>query len=139
MTSLKTEHDNDPLGRGYSGMTDQEFVDSMNGLDRSRNRESMTGDEVAQAAVPADYDALDDGSANNTTDAKSHWLAFCGRAEIDPFGTANEALVKSIFGFPSDTVTALLASRVEAISRAEELPGVRSPVTLKMLKLESVR
>ena len=136
MTALKTEHDDDPLGLGYSGMTDQQFVDSMNGLTRSRDRDSMTGDEIAQAAVPADYDALDTGSGNSK-DEQGHWLAFCGRDQIDPFGTANEALVKSIFGFPSATVTALLVARVEAISRATELSIGK--VTLKMLKTESIR
>ena len=127
MAGLKDELANDPLVRGYSGMTDQQAADDLNTSYRSRNRASMSGDEIAQAADPAEFDALDDGSANNTPDTKGHWLALCGREAIDPFATANVELVNSIFGNPSTTRTNLIAARVESITRAEELPGVRSP------------
>ena len=120
---LRTELLTDPLipPRGYSAMSDQEAADDLNTEYRSRNRTSMTGDEIAQQAVPAAYDALDDGSQNNTADVKSHWLAFCARASVDPFAAANVQLVISIFGAGSQTVLNLQAARVEAISRAAEL------------------
>ena len=133
MSALKTEHDDDPLGRGFSGMSDQEFVDSMNALDRSRNRTSMTGDEVFKnIESKAIWDGL-------TGDQRLEFLSLCGRDILDPFADANEDVVKTIFGNTSATVIALQAARVEAISRAQELPGVRSPVTLAALKTESVR
>ena len=119
--SLRDELLNDPLVRGYSTMTDQEAADDINTKYRTRNRTSMSGDEIAQQAVPADYDALDDSSANNTADVKSHWLALCARESIDPFATANEQLVISIFGAGSQTVINLQAARIEAVSRAVEL------------------
>ncbi len=119
---LRDELAGDPEGLGYP-VSDQGAADLINSLatGRTRNRGSMTGDEIAQQAVPAAYDALDDGSANNTSDVKSHWLAFCGRASIDPFAGANEQLVISIFGSGSQTVINLQAARLEPISRATEL------------------
>ncbi len=126
---LRTELLTDPLvpPRGYSTMSDQEAADDLNTKYRSRNRTSMSGDEVAQQAVSTAYDALDDGSANNTADVKSHWLALCARESVDPFATANVQLVISIFGAGSQTVLNLQAARIEAISRAVELE-IRSPV-----------
>ena len=123
--TLKDELASDPLGRGYSGMTDEEAADDLNTSYRTRNRTSMTGDEIAQAADPTEFNGLDDGSANNTADVKGHWLSLCGRETIDPFATANVQLVISIFGNPSMTLTNLNAARVESITRAQEL-GVRA-------------
>lgn len=112
---LKTEVDIDPLGRGYAGMTDQQLVDSLNTSDRSRNRTSMTGDEVFQALdSQATWDGLTDAQ-------RSNFLAFCARETIDPFGAANVSLVVSIFGTPSATLTNLNNARTELVSRANEL------------------
>ncbi len=124
--ALKDELIGDPEGRGYSGMSNQAAADELNSIwadpdTRTRNRTFMTGDEIAQAADPTEFDALDDGSVANTPDVKSHWLALCGRTTVDPFGVANVALVISIFGNPSVTRTNLLAARVEDITRADEL------------------
>ena len=129
--TLKDELTIDPLVRGYNGpgaanpgpgpMSDQEATDDLNTSYRTRNRTSMSGDEIAQAADPTEFNALDDGSQNNTADVKSHWLALCGRTTIDPFATANVELVISIFGSGSTTVSNLNAGRVESITRAVEL------------------
>ncbi len=118
---LKDELLIDPLGRGYSGMSNQAAADDLNTSYRTRNRTSMSGDEIAQAADSTEYNALDDGSVNNTSDTKSHWLAFCARTEIDPFATANVELVISIFGNPSVSRTNLIAARIESITRGTEL------------------
>ena len=134
--ALKDELADDPLGRGYDAMTDQELVDSLNTADRQRNRTSMTGDEVFQATDPAEFGELPTGSGN-TADEQGHWLAFCGRNEIDPFAKANVELVKSIFGNTSATVINLAAARVESITRAVER-GLGN-ITLKTLKLQSIR
>ena len=111
----------DELGRGYSGMTDQQAADDLNTSYRTRNRTSMTGDEIAQAADPTEFDGLENGAANNTTDDQGHWLVLCARASIDPFATANVQLVISIFGGGSTSVANLNAARVESITRAVEL------------------
>lgn len=52
MRILEDEIAKDPLGRGYSAMTDLQLLDSLNTADRGRNRTSMTGREV-KAAVDA--------------------------------------------------------------------------------------
>ncbi len=118
---LKDELANDPLVRGYASMTDEEAAADLNTSYRSRNRTSMTGDEIAQAADPAGFNALDDGSENNTPDTKGHWLALCGRETINPFANANVQLVIAIFGGGSTSVSNLNAARVESITRAVEL------------------
>ncbi len=125
---LKAELTNDPLTRGYAAMTDQQAVVDLNTVYRTRNRMSMTGDEIAQQADPIEYNALEDGAANNTADIKSHWLALCARASVDPFASANVELVTAIFGAGSTTISNLQTARLESITRAQELPGVRSPV-----------
>ncbi len=118
---LADELVNDPLVRGYLGMTDEEAAADLNTSYRSRNRTSMSGDEIAQQADPTEFNALDDGSTTNTADVKSHWLALCGRETIDPFANANVQLVIAIFGGGSTSVSNLNAARVESITRAVEL------------------
>ena len=128
MTDLKTEITDDPESRGYAAMTDQQVADDLNTAYRSRPRESMSGDEVfISVASRADWDALTDTQ-------RTQFLAFCGRETMDPFAGANVELVKSIFGDASATIANLAAARVEAITRAQELPGVRSPVTQQHVK-----
>ena len=122
--ALKIEITTDPRGRGFDGMTDQQVSDDLHLANISRNHTSLTGDEVFQATDSKEFNALDDGYANNTADVKSHWLSLCGRAEIDPFAVANVQFLVSIFGNPSVTRTNLLAARVELISWVE-LNGIR--------------
>ena len=82
--ALRAELNDDPLGRGYSGMTDQQCVDSLNTVDRTRNRTTMTGAEVKKAF---ELDATTRGEwAALSADAKSHILALCSRDDLDPFG-----------------------------------------------------
>ena len=129
--NLKTEITGDPLGRGYADMTDQQVVDDLNTAYRSRNRTSMTGDEVFRSvATRADWDGLLDNE-------KIMFLSLCARDSIDPFAAANVEMVKSLFGNASATVANLATARIEAITRAQELGF--GTVTLKTLKLESAR
>ncbi len=128
MSVLSDEITDDPLARGYAGMTDQELVDSLNALDRQRNRTSMTGREVRAEVDDTEYDALLDAE-------KGQFLALTATDDIDPFGFAAN-VVKDIFP-GSTTLANLQAARVETISRAVEIGlGV---VSLKMLKLQSIR
>lgn len=111
---LVDELTNDPLTRGYSGMTNAQVVSSLNTVDRSRNKTSLSGDEIFQATDPTQYGALTDTQ-------KSQWLAFCGRDSLDPFATANVTVVTEIFGGGSTTVTNLNSLRTESVSRGEEI------------------
>jgi len=116
MSILSDELANDPLGRGYAGMTDQQAADSLNARDRNLDAASLSGDAMFGATAGADWAGL---SAAN----KLLWVSFCGRETIDPFGAANVALVMDLFGAGSATITALAALRRTANgqSRAQEL------------------
>ena len=86
---LESELLNDPLTRGYSGMTVQQIVDDLNTSYRTRNRTTMTGREVANEVVNSEYDALTDTQ-------KSQFLALIASEDLDPFGLAAN-VVKDIF------------------------------------------
>lgn len=114
MSKLHDEIMVDELNRGYAGMTDAEVAADLNTVYRTRNKQSMSGDEVFQQTVPAEFDALSE-------DHQQLWMAFCGRDRINPFATANVQLVVHIFGSGSTTIANLQDARVEDISRAVEL------------------
>ena len=120
---LKDELATDPLGRVYSGMTDEEAAADLNISNRTRNRTSMTGDEIFQATDPGEFNGLGSGQGNSADD-QGHWLSFCGRDTIDPFASANVQFVTDIFSAGSTTLANLQAVRVESITRAVEL-GLR--------------
>ena len=57
---LRTELNDDILGRGYSGMTDEAAANSLNDtIDRSLNRATMTASEVFNAVDAAEFAGLD--------------------------------------------------------------------------------
>jgi hypothetical protein len=123
-TILSEELANDPLGRGYAGMTDQEAADSLATTNRPRNKSSITGDETFGATDSAEFGALGDLK-------KQLWMSFCGRDSIDPFGTANVAFVQWVFGAGSSTIDNLNTIRVESVARAAEL-GIPEPTATQV-------
>lgn len=114
MSTLSDELANDPLGRGYDTMTDTEAAADLNTEYRTVNVDSLSGDEMFQATVAAEYATL-------TADQKAYWLSFCGRASVDPWAQANVDFVVNLFGGQSDTVAKLVDKRTNTVSRAEEL------------------
>lgn len=103
----------DPLGRGYVGMTDQQVADSLNEVNRTRNRSSMTASEVIESLNETEYLAL-------TADKRSDFWGLLGSAPHDPFGFA-ATVMTDIFGGGSVTLSNLSTLRVEAVSRGVEL------------------
>lgn len=104
----------DPLGRGYSDMTDAEVADDLNTEYRTRDVQSLSGDQCFQATDATEF--------SNLTDHKQNlWLAFCGRNSIDPWAGENVDFVKHIFGDSATTVSNLGDLRTENCTRAEEL------------------
>ena len=99
----------------YSTMSDEEAADDLNSLTtgRTRNRTSMTSSEVFNAIVVSELIALTDGD-------RATVMAIMGFGSINPFGREADVFI-NIFGGGSDTITALAAARVVAISRADEL------------------
>lgn len=110
---LRAEIDNDPLGRGYSGMTDTQIAASLNTANRTRNKTSMTATEVLNAVVASEYNALTDAN-------KTRLWELLGIGDLNPFGV-EATLLTSLFGGGSQTIAALATKRVESISRAVEL------------------
>ena len=113
MSILSDELLNDPLGRGYSAMIDLEAADSLNIVDRPRNRELMTGSELLANTDSVEYNSLTDSK-------RDQWLSLCGVDSINPFGSVVQIVVQ-IWGGGSTTIANLQAARIELISRAQEL------------------
>lgn len=117
VVALKDERTNDPLAIGYAGMSDAQFLASVTAVNRSRNRTSMTRQEIYENIAGSALAALSAVQLAQLNLAMSD--------EVNPFGNAQQVFV-NIFGGGSATVTALAAARVEAITRAQEL-GLPEP------------
>lgn len=117
VVALKDERTNDPLAIGYAGMSDAQFLASVTAVNRSRNRTSMTRQEI--------YENIASGALAALTAVQLAQLNLAMSDEVNPFGNAQQVFV-NIFGGGSATVTALAAARVEAITRAQEL-GLPEP------------
>lgn len=89
-------------------------VDEINEVNRTLPIPSLTGDAAFGATDGPEFIALSDHK-------QDLWLSFCGRQQINPFGAANVAIIKHLFGAGSATVTALVALRTRAVSRATEI------------------
>lgn len=113
IAALKTELDAGHPGTGAYDDDDATALAQLHVSNRTTNKTSMSGDEVFAATDATEFTAL-------TAGEKSLWMAFCGRASIDPFGSANVALVSSIFT-GGDTLVALQAARTNSINRLTEL------------------
>lgn len=86
----------------------------LNAVNRTKNKSSLTGDEMFDATVIADWAGLTDHQ-------QQLWVSFTSKDSIDPFGVANVAFVTNLFGAGSDTVVALNSLRTDDVSRAVEL------------------
>ena len=113
MRMLEDEIANDPLGRGYSAMTDADLLNSLNTADRNRDRKSMTGREVKAAVDVAEYNDLSDAK-------KQQMIELIKQDDLDLFGLDKDIL-SDIFGEGSTTADSLIAARTEHISRGMEI------------------
>lgn len=113
--TLRKEVNNDPLGRGYDGMSDQEVADDMNTKYRTRYT-SLDGAEILAEIDSAEYENLSSGDQ-----ATVRFIMHTpGQHDLSPGSTTRE-LIKSAFSDQS-TTWADLTDRVEqSISRATEL------------------
>ncbi len=116
---LAAEQLGDPLTLGYSGMTDQQFADSMNGLTRPNERTTMSAGEIMEQIDGAEFTALsaaDKGRVDRV-------LGLGADVIIGP-GNAHNAVQELLaaFGAGSNTITNLATVRGSTqISRAQEL------------------
>ena len=110
---LKDDIINDPLVRGYSGMTDTHVADDLNSVYRTRNRDQIPGSEILDETDWVEYGALTDLK-------KSQWLSFTS-ADFVSATKAGLNILRDIFGTGTTTEDNLLLVRAEDISRATEL------------------
>lgn len=110
---LADEINNDPLGRGYSAMSDFDVAFDINAISRIRNRVSMSASEVFNAIDNTEFNAL---SADNQ---QLIWnIIHIG--DLNPFGL-EATIFTSVFGGGSTTISDLQNIRIDDISRAAEL------------------
>ena len=110
---LKDEITDDPLLRSYSTMSDIDLTNSLNALDRSQNRGSMSASEVYNQIDETEWLALTDPQRDEI------WNIIHLTGELNPFGLEADRFL-AIFG-AGTTITALNAARVTSISRAAEI------------------
>ena len=111
--ALKAEITDDPLGRGYAGMTDHAIASDLNTVYRNQNRTSLTGSEVINAVTAVEWTALTDTQKQTVWD-----IVHLGT--INPFGVEATLLIE-VFGVGSATIAALAEARIIQVSRAAEL------------------
>lgn len=111
---LDAELTNDPLGRGYAGMTDQQAADDLNTKYRNLTVDYVTGDAIFNATDDVEYAAL-------TETQKASWDRLCAIAQIDVTSGVAKSREAELFGAGTQTRTNLLALKYTPISRAVEL------------------
>jgi hypothetical protein len=120
--ALKAELQNDPLGRGYAGMTLEQKVASLTAVDRpAPERTSVSGSEIFNAIVPAEFGALTAANKDLVRDVFG-----LGDSINVATGTNARTVLLNAFGAGTATRTALAVLVTQQQSRASELglPGV---------------
>ena len=111
---LAAELTNDPLARGYAGMTDQQAADDLNTAYRTQTIDFVTGAEIFNATDDTEYGAL-------TETQKASWDRLCGISTVDVTSGIAKAREAELFGPGTTTRTNLLALKNIPITRAQEL------------------
>jgi len=112
--TLKTEITTDPLGRGYSGLTDLEVANDLNIVYRTQDVESVTGQDIFEAVVRSEYVAL-------SADDKELLHVIISMGSILVNGTNTKAALLAMFGGGTTTRTNLATLQIRDVSRAQEL------------------
>ena len=108
VVELGAERTADPLGRGYSGMTDQQFDDSVNAEDITVERTTMSAGEIMEQIDGAEFNALD---AANTVRV-DRVLGLGAEIIVGPGNNHNAVQeLLATFGGTSATIASLAALR----------------------------
>ena len=116
MSILRDELVNDPLGRGYAAMTNQQAADSLNAINRTRLRDTLSSAEI--------YEALDVTEFQSKTAAQQVYVRdVLGLGDNVRVGASSKArtVFVAVFGANSQTIANLLAVMTADLSRAAEL------------------
>jgi hypothetical protein len=126
---LKAELVNDPLGRGYAGMTDAAASGSLNNPDRQVDPETITPVTLLADMVRSEWQVL-------VADDKQYLSYLCSCASIDMRGASQaRAEITAMFPAGSATHTNLLASMTNLVGRGVELGlGFVSPGDVGMAR-----
>jgi len=127
---LENEIVNDPLARGYSGMTDAELLTSLNAVNRTFNITDLSPEAVNDGIDQTEWEVLTD--ANRTR--INQLLA--SLPTINLFGRPLSEF-QEVFGGGSTTASTLSALRTKLISRSEEI-GWKPIVPEKDLRIHTI-
>lgn len=119
--ALIAELRDDPLTRGYAGMTAAQAADALNARTRTRNRAMVSVSEILDAIDWVEYDAL--AAAH-----KARLNLILARDAVNANSTNVRAAFLAAFAAGSTTRTSLIALLAEPISRAVEI-GMTEPAT----------
>lgn len=111
---LHDELINDPLARGYAGMTDAQAAASLNTVNRQRERGVVPAHELIDATAPADWAAL-------TSAEKQRYQTLTGAGEVNVRSANVRSAFLAMFGAGTQTRSNLAALQNEQVSRATEL------------------
>jgi len=111
---LKTEVTTDPLGRGYSAMSNEAVATDLNTVYREEDVDLVRGQDIFEAVVPAEYNALTDKQM-----ALLH--AIIGMGDIQVNGTNTRDALLAMFGAGTETRSNLAELQKQGISRGQEL------------------
>ncbi len=114
MSKLSDELVGDPKTLGYADKTNAEAAALLNVADRPAPVESVTGQQIFEAVVPADYNAL-------SIEQKNLFGMIVGMGTILINGTNTKAALVGMFAGATGTLAALGALQTKQVSRATEL------------------
>ena len=130
ITILKTEIQNDPLAKGYSSMSDQEIVDSINLKNRSKFVEISSQELLAWSANNGRLAKIKNAINNGADDVvkslaeAAYLLITRDDTSLDLNLTDRVAMLDALVSYAvliPDDKTSLQALATVSISRAEEL------------------
>ncbi len=124
VSDLQSERTNDPITRGYSGMTDSQFLASITAEGRPNPRTFISSGELFEAIDGAEFIALSAADKIRV----DRLLGLGAEVVVGP-GNSHNAVQELLatFGGPSTTVQTLAALRDQTQSRAQEI-GLPEPI-----------
>lgn len=115
--NYKILHDeivNDPTGKGYASMSDTEIADALNAETEQVTVASILSQDVIEATVPSEYQALTDAQ-------KQLYDMFISAGSINPAGANTRQAFANMFGPETQTRANLLARVNRPASRSSVL------------------
>lgn len=116
LSRLRDELIADPLGRGYSAMTDQQAADDLNAVQREVIESRLSGSAIFNAIVPSEFGALADQTKQFVRDV----FSLGDTVDVGP-GTNARTVLLGAFGAGTGTRDNLVTAVTNTTSRAREL------------------